>query len=133
MTRLLDNGNGSSGNGGTRGCAGVGTKVEICAAVVGEDLGCFAGFDDSRELVLPNSRFLVPPLNIALTSSQACTISSGGVPDNFMCRRQELKFAASGCTYLSDGLSRCEWKMNLFGEKNRPQYVHLMHLARELL
>lgn len=134
MTRLRDNGRGSSGNGGTRGCAGVGTRAGICAALVGDDLGCFAGLGDSREpFELPNRRFLVPPLNIALTSSQACTTSSGGLPDSFMCRRHELKFAASGCTYLSDGPIRCEWKMNLLGEKNRPQYAHLMHFARELL
>lgn len=77
--------------------------------------------------------FLVPPLNMAFTSSQAWTTSSGGVPLSFICRRQELKLAASGCTYLSPGPTRCEWKINLFGEKKRPQYAHLMHFARDEL
>lgn len=54
------------------------------------------------------TRFLVPPLNIALTSSHAYTMSCGGPPKSFMCRRQELKLAASGCTYLSLGPIRCE-------------------------
>lgn len=89
------------------------------------------GARDTIELA--RRRFLVPPLNIAFTSSQACTISSGGDPLSFMCLRHELKLAASGCTYLSFGLRRCEWKMNLLGEKNRPHTVHLMHLAREEL
>lgn len=79
------------------------------------------------------SRFLVPPLNIAFTSSQACATSSGGVPLNLKCRRQELKFAASGCTYLSLADTRCEWKINLLGEKNNPQNEHLMHFARDEL
>lgn len=52
--------------------------------------------------------FLVPPLNIAFTSSQAWTTSSGGVPLNFICLLQELKLAASGCTYLSPGPTRWE-------------------------
>lgn len=78
-------------------------------------------------------RFRVPPLNMALTSSQACVISSGGPPLSFIWRRHELKFAASGWMYLSPGPTRCEWKINLFGEKNRPQYEHFMHLARDEL
>ena len=45
--------------------------------------------------------FLVPPLNIALTSSQAKVTSSGGFPRSLVWRRQELKLAASGWTYLS--------------------------------
>lgn len=131
MTRLLDKGRGSSGKGGTLGCVGDGTRAGICA--VGDDLGCLAELGESPDAGLLSKRFLVPPLNIALTSSQAWTTSSGGFPDSFMCRRHELKLAASGWTYLSDGPIRCEWKMNLFGEKKRPQYAHLMHLARELL
>lgn len=77
--------------------------------------------------------FLVPPLNIALTSSQAWTTSTGGLPLSFMCRLHELKFAASGWTYLSPGPTRWEWNMNLFGEKKSPQYAHLMHFARDEL
>lgn len=119
MTRLLDNGKGNSGNGGTLGCVGDDTNVET--GMVGDDLGCLAGPGDSLAFGLLNNLFLVPPLNIAFTSSQACTTSSGGLPDNFICLRHELKLAASGCTYLSDGPILCEWKMNLFGEKNRPQ------------
>lgn len=65
--------------------------------------------------------FLVPPLNMALMSSHAYTISSGGSPRSFVCRRHELKFAASGCTYLSLSERRCEWKTNLLGEKKTPQ------------
>ena len=45
--------------------------------------------------------FLVPPLNIALTSSQAKVTSSGGFPRSLVWRLQELKLAASGWTYLS--------------------------------
>ena len=59
--------------------------------------------------------------------------SSGGEPLSFMCLLQELKLAASGCTYLAVGPVRWEWKMNLLGEKKRPQRVHLMHLALEEL
>jgi hypothetical protein len=59
--------------------------------------------------------------------------SSGGEPLSFMCLLQELKLAASGCTYLAAGPVRCEWKMNLLGEKKRPHRVHLMHFAREEL
>lgn len=77
-------------------------------------------------------RFLVPPLNMAFTSSHACTTSMGGSPSNRMCRRHELKLAASGCTYLLSA-RRCEWNTNLFGLKNMAQYRHLMHLARDEL
>lgn len=57
----------------------------------------FAGFE-SRSGVIGDdiSRFRVPPLNIAFTSSHACATSSGGVPLNLKCRRHELKLAASG-------------------------------------
>lgn len=84
---------------------------------------------DDDELVLLRQ----PPLNMALTSSQAKTISSGGDPVRWMCRRHELKLAASGWTYLDSGRTRCEWKMNLFGEKNRLHIKHLMHLALDEL
>lgn len=46
-----------------------------------------------------------------------------------MCLLHELKLAASGWTYLSFAPILCEWKMNLFGEKNKPHIEHLMHLA----
>lgn len=66
------------------------------------------------------ARLRDPPLNMALTSSQANMTSSGGLAESLMCRRQELKLAASGCTYLDSG-RRWEWKMNLLGEKKSPQ------------
>lgn len=49
-----------------------------------------------------------------------------------MWRRHELKLAASGWTYLESG-RRCEWKINLLGEKNNPHRAHLIHLARDEL
>lgn len=59
----------------------------------------------------------VPPLNIALTSSQAWLSSSvADLSLSLRCRRHELKLAASGWVYLASGV-RCEWKMNLLGEK----------------
>ena len=102
-------------------------SVGAAEPVAAEDDSLIEGDDD--ELVLLRQ----PPLNMALTSSQAKTISSGGEPVRWMCRRHELKLAASGCTYLASGRTRCEWKMNLFGEKNRLHMKHLMHLAREEL
>lgn len=96
----------------------------------GSILFCLGVWDTTDE---DNNLFLVPPLNIALTSSQACTISSGGLPLSFICRLQELKLAASGWIYLSLALNRWEWNINLLGEKNKPQIVHLMHLALEEL
>lgn len=96
----------------------------------GSILACFCGLSE-REFA--SSLFLVPPLNMALTSSHAWTISSGGLPVSFMWRLQELKFAASGWTYLSLAERRWEWKMNLLGEKNRPHIEHLIHLALDEL
>ena len=55
---------------------------------------------------------------LTLTSSQACTTSSGGSPSSRMCLLQELKLAASGWIYFPPSASRWEWKTNLFGEKN---------------
>lgn len=109
------------------GILGAGTMGWDCVA---STLGCF---ELLGWIEFASNLFLVPPLNIALTSSQAWVISSGGPPLNFMCRRHELKLAASGCTYLSLGLNRWEWKMNLFGEKNNPHIEHLMHFALEEL
>lgn len=59
--------------------------------------------------------------------------SSGGLPLSRMWRRQELKLAASGWTYLAAGPVLWEWNMNLLGEKKRPHVEHLMHLALEEL
>lgn len=119
-------------------CGVVGWEMELAGLAVeililfGDWLEECEELDSFGDLPL-TTLFLVPPLNIALTSSQAWVISSGGLPLSFMCLRQELKFAASGWMYLSPGPIRCEWKMNLFGEKNSPQYEHLMHLARDEL
>lgn len=112
--------------------------VTCGAELTGTSFGFFdadsEGFEDAILVMGADmSRLRVPPLNIALTSSQACATSSGGVPLSRKCRRHELKLAASGCTYLSLAETRCEWKMNLLGEKKSPQKVHLMHLARDEL
>ena len=32
--------------------------------------------------------------------------------------------------YSASAEVRCEWKMNLLGEKNKLQYKHLIHFAR---
>lgn len=62
-------GRGNSGNGGTLGCEGAGSGGDNCALGVQIRL---AELDEFEELdVLESSLFLVPPLNIALTSSQA--------------------------------------------------------------
>ena len=41
-----------------------------------------------------------------LTSSQACTTSSGGSPSSRMCRLHELKLAASGWIYFPPSANR---------------------------
>ena len=69
-----------------------------------------------------------------ITIEITAIITSGGSPRSFVCLRQELKFAASGCMYLSVSVNkRWEWKTNLFGEKKTAQKEHLMHLALEEL
>ena len=46
------------------------------------------------------------PRVVTLTSSQAWTTSSTGSPSRRTCRRQELKFAASGWMYLPPSARR---------------------------
>lgn len=141
---LLESGSGRSGKGGTLAGTGGGcTKAAAAAATtcelgggggVASILGCLEGVAAPEDADADASRRLrVPPLNMALTSSHAWTTSSGGAPLRRRWRRHELKLAASGCTYLAVGPERCEWKMNLLGEKKRPQRAHFMHLALEEL
>jgi hypothetical protein len=76
--------------------------------------GVIAPQISSAFLAVPTCNPHPPPLssdvycalkkNLTLTSSQAKTTSSGGSPSSLIWRRQELKFAASGCIYLASSI-----------------------------
>ena len=95
-------------------CLHGGVVAGAGVARAGYPSGGGAGGGDSAPsgLLLDIILLRVPPLNMALTSSQLCTTSSGGSPSSRMWRRHELKLAASGCTYFPPSASRCEWNTN---------------------